>query len=67
MTMKKCKYASRCGGCAYMGVEYEEQLQIKQKLVNDFIRPDPSNPHGSSECCKYMMKILNKIKNSSKK
>lgn len=37
--MKKCKYASRCGGCAHMGVEYEEQLQIKQKLVNDFIRP----------------------------
>lgn len=36
--MKKCKYASRCGGCTYMGIKYEEQLAAKQKMVNDLIR-----------------------------
>ena len=37
--MKKCKYASRCGGCTYMGNKYEDQLAAKQKMVNDLIRP----------------------------
>ena len=35
----KCKYSAKCGGCAYMGMTYEEQLQTKQKLVDKLIRP----------------------------
>ena len=33
MATEKCPYASRCGGCDYQGVPYEEQLQNKQKQV----------------------------------
>ncbi|MGN0368959.1 MAG: 23S rRNA (uracil(1939)-C(5))-methyltransferase RlmD [Butyrivibrio sp.] len=37
--MKKCKYSSDCGGCAYIEDEYEKQLKIKQKQAEQLIRP----------------------------
>lgn len=37
--MGMCKYSDRCGGCAYMGMKYSEQLALKQQLVNKLIRP----------------------------
>ena len=30
-----CRYFGACGGCQYQHVEYEEQLQIKQKQIRD--------------------------------
>ena len=32
-TQKKeiCQYSKRCGGCAFQGMSYEEQLEQKQK------------------------------------
>ncbi|MDD6919948.1 MAG: 23S rRNA (uracil(1939)-C(5))-methyltransferase RlmD [Eubacteriales bacterium] len=32
-----CVHAELCGGCVYQGVEYQEQLQEKDKIVNDLI------------------------------
>lgn len=32
-----CKYASLCGGCEYSGVDYKEQLRIKQKNLNKLL------------------------------
>ena len=38
--MKKqcCPYYKKCGGCTYQGVDYSEQLQIKQKKVNSLLK-----------------------------
>lgn len=36
---RQCPKAQACGGCAYNGVKYSQQLEIKQKLVNDLIGP----------------------------
>lgn len=33
-----CPVAKKCGGCTYQGVPYAEQLQKKQKLVNDLLK-----------------------------
>ena len=35
----KCKYSERCGGCMYMDKEYQEQLEIKQKIVEKLMKP----------------------------
>lgn len=66
-------YFKAMAGCAVRGYKKTVEKIIKGKInknnidlalseVNDFIRPDPSNPHGSSECCKHMMELLNEIK-----
>ncbi len=34
-----CPHAGICGGCLYQTYPYEEQLKIKQKQVEDLIRP----------------------------
>lgn len=36
---RQCPKAQACGGCAYNGVKYSQQLEIKQNLVNDLIGP----------------------------
>lgn len=36
---RQCPKAQACGGCACNGVKYSQQLEIKQKLVNDLIGP----------------------------
>lgn len=32
-----CPYAKKCGGCEYQGMEYEKQLQEKQKLIQEYV------------------------------
>lgn len=32
-----CIYAKKCGGCDYQGIEYEKQLAMKQKVVNQLL------------------------------
>ena len=43
--INKCNYAKKCGGCDYQGVEYKNQLELKQenvkKLLKDFIKVSP--------------------------
>jgi len=34
-TSPLCKYYERCGGCCYQHIDYEYQLQIKKKQVQD--------------------------------
>ena len=42
---KKCPYSKYCGGCDYQGIDYFEQLKIKQekeeKLLNRFSKVKP--------------------------
>ena len=42
--IKKCRYDSRCGGCRYIGNEYEKSLDDKQKRVKNllgrYVKPD---------------------------
>lgn len=70
-------YFKAMAGCAVRGYIKTVERIIKDRVnkdnidivlseVNDFLKPDDSNPDGSSECCKHMMKLLNDIKNSSK-
>ncbi len=35
--MCKCKYSEYCGGCSLQGIEYNEQLNIKQDYVNKLL------------------------------
>lgn len=34
----KCEVFGKCGGCAMQHIDYEKQLEIKQKTVNDCLR-----------------------------
>ena len=34
-----CPYAKKCGGCDYQGVEYKEQLKIKQAYMKKLLKP----------------------------
>lgn len=36
--MKKCPHASKCGGCQYQGVEYQQQLKEKQQMISRLLR-----------------------------
>ena len=42
--IKKCKFSAKCGGCSYMGTEYEKTLLDKQKkvkaLLGRYINPE---------------------------
>lgn len=38
-TQKPCKESKKCGGCAYLGKTYEEQLDIKRKWLKDELKP----------------------------
>ena len=35
----KCKYSKKCGGCDYQGLEYNEQLALKQKYIEKLMKP----------------------------
>ena len=35
--MKRCIYSEYCGGCNYQDIDYQTQLQYKQKTVNDLL------------------------------
>ncbi len=35
---KSCSVAKKCGGCQYQGVAYAEQLQKKQKMVENLLK-----------------------------
>ena len=39
-TQKKeiCQYSKRCGGCAFQGMSYEEQLEQKHKTVKKYLK-----------------------------
>ena len=43
MAKAGCPYASKCGGCDYQGIDYIEQLRIKQDhidgLLGSFCKP----------------------------
>ena len=34
-----CQLAKKCGGCSYQGMEYQKQLQKKQKQVEKLLKP----------------------------
>ena len=36
--MEKCKISSKCGGCLYMGVEYQKQLDEKTNYIKDLMQ-----------------------------
>lgn len=57
--MMKCKYSAKCGGCAYMGMTYEEQLKAKQKLVDKLIKPfgKVDTIIGMEQPCNYRNKV----------
>lgn len=70
-------YYKAMAGCAVRGYLKTVERIIKDKVnkdnidlvlseVNDFLKPDDSHPDGSSSCSKYMIKLLNDIKNSNK-
>ncbi len=33
-----CKYGGKCGGCLWMGVNYQAQLQLKKEMLQDIFR-----------------------------
>lgn len=35
----QCKYAVKCGGCKYIGQDYQEQLKEKQQFVTTLMKP----------------------------
>lgn len=35
----QCVYAKKCGGCAFQGIAYEKQLEMKKKWVKDLLKP----------------------------
>ncbi len=35
---KRCSVAKKCGGCQYQGIAYKEQLQKKQKMVENLLK-----------------------------
>ena len=39
MKKSQCKYAAACGGCQYIGQEYETTLRGKQNLVTKLMKP----------------------------
>ena len=34
-----CSSAKKCGGCQYQSIPYEKQLRMKQKMVEELLRP----------------------------
>ena len=36
---KQCPKASSCGGCAFNGIKYSKQLERKQEVVDNLLRP----------------------------
>ena len=47
---KVCPYQKKCGGCDYIGIPYEKQLEKKQAMVEKFLMPvvkDSKGPKGS--------------------
>ena len=34
-----CSHAKKCGGCQYQSIPYEKQLRMKQKMVEELLRP----------------------------
>ncbi len=36
--MIKCSVAKKCGGCQFQGVDYKEQLKIKQKMEEELLK-----------------------------
>lgn len=37
-TVPQCPYFGRCGGCSYQHINYEHQLQLKQRQVDQLLR-----------------------------
>ena len=42
---RACPYAKKCGGCDYQGIDYKQQLEMKEtnvkKLLKDFVKVSP--------------------------
>ena len=36
--LKKCTVSKKCGSCQYQGISYKEQLAVKQKKMNKFLK-----------------------------
>lgn len=57
--MEKCEITAKCGGCAYQGIPYEEQLKLKQdrceKLLGSFAPVLPI--HGMADPLFYRNKV----------
>jgi len=58
-----CVHADRCGGCSYQGVSYDEQLRIKQKLVEELLAKAGMDPKlaGSIEPSPVLYRYRNKM------
>ncbi len=37
----KCQFYQKCGGCNWQHMDYKKQLEIKQNLFSDFLKPFP--------------------------
>lgn len=49
-----CPYSKKCGGCAYQGIPYEEQLRKKQTAVNSLLGKFAKvEPILAAECPKH--------------
>lgn len=50
-TVAACIHSDGCGGCQYQGVPYEEQLNSKQKLVEDLLTQAGMSPELGGAIC----------------
>lgn len=59
-----CNVASKCGGCQYLHLEYEEELKQKTQKIRDLLgsicRVDDIIP--SKQCCHYRNKVTGNLK-----
>lgn len=37
--MKECPNFGKCGGCQYLNMPYEKQLEVKQKWISELLKP----------------------------
>jgi 23S rRNA (uracil1939-C5)-methyltransferase len=61
--MEQCKHAEWCGGCTYQGLDYDQQLQIKEAEVRALLLENGIAPRiiapivGSPDCYRYRNKM----------
>lgn len=61
--MDICKHSEFCGGCAYQGIPYDEQLKIKEVEVYEYLRKRNLSPKRTDkiEGCQSPYKYRNKM------
>lgn len=61
--MELCKHDEFCGGCIYQGIEYEEQLKIKENQVLELLEKNEVTPDviDKIEGCPHQYRYRNKM------